>query len=160
MTKIQKETMSILFFIKRAKLLRNGEAPICVRVTVNKQAVEIRIKRSVSADKWCQTKGCAKGKDRESKELNSFLDAVRLKILQIHRDIELEAVSMIHSFLFSDPNVRYRSEYQLMVIASFFIAVFHKFFGFVVIEISRIYGCCFKQLTFDNYFGFLIGAVT
>ena len=91
MTKIQRETMSILFFIKRAKLLRNGEAPICVRVTVNKQAVEIRIKRSVSADKWFQTKGCAKGKDRESKELNSFLDAVRLKILQIHRDLELEA---------------------------------------------------------------------
>ena len=95
MTKIQRETMSILFFIKRAKLLRNGEAPICVRVTVNKQAVEIRIKRSVSIDRWCQAKGCAKGKDRESKELNSFLDAVRLKILQIHRDIELEAQSPV-----------------------------------------------------------------
>ena len=91
MTKVQRETMNVLFFIKKTKLLRNGEAPICVRITVNRQSVEIRIKRSVPVDKWCQAKGCSKGKDRESKELNSFLDAVRLKILQIQRDLELEA---------------------------------------------------------------------
>lgn len=91
MTKVQRETMNVLFFIKKTKLLRNGEAPICVRITVNKQSVEIRIKRSVPVDKWCQAKGCSKGKDREAKELNSFLDAVRLKILQIQRDLELEA---------------------------------------------------------------------
>lgn len=91
MTKVQRETMNVLFFIKKTKLLRNGEAPICVRITVNGQSVEIRIKRSVPVDKWCQAKGCSKGKDREARELNSLLDAVRLKILQIQRDLELEA---------------------------------------------------------------------
>lgn len=91
MTKVQREIMNVLFFIKKTKLLRNGETPIYVRITVNRQSVEIRIKRSVPVDKWCQAKGCSKGKDRESKELNSFLDAVRLKILQIQRDFELEA---------------------------------------------------------------------
>lgn len=116
MTKIQRETMSILFFIKRAKLLRNGEAPICVRVTVNKQAVEIRIKRSVSIDRWCQAKGCAKGKDRESKELNSFLDAVRLKILQIHRDIELEAQSPVSATAILE---RYYGKDQKMLLEVF-----------------------------------------
>ncbi len=91
MTKVQRETMNVLFFIKKTKLLRNGEAPICVRITVNGQSVEIRIKRSVPVGKWCQAKGCSKGKDREARELNGLLDAVRLKILQIQRDLELEA---------------------------------------------------------------------
>ena len=45
MTKVQRETMNVLFFIKKTKLLRNVEAPICVRITVNRQSVEIRIKR-------------------------------------------------------------------------------------------------------------------
>jgi len=39
MTKVQRETMNVLFFIKKTKLLRNGEAPICVRITVNRQSV-------------------------------------------------------------------------------------------------------------------------
>ena len=31
MVKEQRETMSLLFFIKKTKLLKNGEAPICLR---------------------------------------------------------------------------------------------------------------------------------
>lgn len=86
----QKETMSLLFFIKKTKLLKNGEAPICLRVTVNRQIAEIRIKRSVPIEKWNQAKGCANGKDRQSKELNSYLDTVRYKMFQIHRELELD----------------------------------------------------------------------
>lgn len=38
---------SILFFIKKSKLLKNGEAPICLRITINGQRTEDQIKRSV-----------------------------------------------------------------------------------------------------------------
>lgn len=38
---------SILFFIKKSKLLKNGEAPICLRITINGQRAEVQIKRSV-----------------------------------------------------------------------------------------------------------------
>ena len=47
MAREERETMSILFFIKKTKLLKNGEAPICLRLTLNKQIAEIRIKRSI-----------------------------------------------------------------------------------------------------------------
>lgn len=43
MAREERETMSILFFIKKTKLLKNGEAPICLRLTLNKQIAEIRI---------------------------------------------------------------------------------------------------------------------
>ena len=31
-----RKSFSVLFFIKKAKLLKNGEAPVCMRITVNK----------------------------------------------------------------------------------------------------------------------------
>lgn len=90
MTREERETMSILFFIKKTKLLKNGEAPICLRLTLNKQIAEIRIKRSVPVNRWSQAKGCALGKDRVAKELNSYLEVIRLKIHQIHRELVLD----------------------------------------------------------------------
>lgn len=38
---------SILFFIKKSKSLKNGETPICLRITINGQRAEVQIKRSV-----------------------------------------------------------------------------------------------------------------
>lgn len=90
MAREERETMSILFFIKKTKLLKNGEAPICLRLTLNKQIAEIRIKRSILVNRWSPAKGCALGKDRVAKELNSYLEAIRLKIHQIHRDLVLD----------------------------------------------------------------------
>ena len=42
------ETMKILFVIKKSSLLKNGEAPIVVRVTINGVSDEVRGKSSVS----------------------------------------------------------------------------------------------------------------
>lgn len=43
----KRSSLSVLFYIKRQKLLKNGEAPICMRITVNKRCVEIMVKRSI-----------------------------------------------------------------------------------------------------------------
>lgn len=90
MAREERETMSILFFIKKTKLLKNGEAPICLRLTLNKQIAEIRIKRSILVNRWSSAKGCALGKDKVAKELNSYLEAIRLKMHQIHRELVLD----------------------------------------------------------------------
>jgi|SRR5690554_1241097 len=39
------ENIKILFFIKRTKPLRNGEAPIFVRITLNKERAEFAVKK-------------------------------------------------------------------------------------------------------------------
>jgi len=44
---MQRNYFSILFFIKKTKLLKNGEAPICLRITVNGKRAEVQIKRSI-----------------------------------------------------------------------------------------------------------------
>ena len=47
---MKQESMKVLFFIRKSKLLKNGEAPIFLRVTVNGQQDEIRIQRSVQSN--------------------------------------------------------------------------------------------------------------
>ena len=79
-----------MFFIKRTKLLKNGEAPLHVRVTYNKLYVEIQLKRSILVHLWQQGKERAIGKDRNSVEINHYIDALRVKFYQIYQDLELE----------------------------------------------------------------------
>ena len=87
---VKRNTLSVLFIIKKAKLLKNGEAPICMRITVNKRVVEVMIKRSIPVDLWNQKKECSKGKDRVAIELNHYINTVRAKVLQIHRELEID----------------------------------------------------------------------
>ena len=87
---VKRNTLSVLFIIKKAKLLKNGEAPICMRITVNKRVAEVMIKRSIPVDLWDQKKECSKGKDRVATELNHYINTVRAKILQIHRELEID----------------------------------------------------------------------
>ena len=87
---VKRNTLSVLFIIKKAKLLKNGEAPICMRITVNKRVVEVMIKRSIPVDLWNQKKECSKGKDRVATELNHYINTIRAKVLQIHRELEID----------------------------------------------------------------------
>lgn len=85
---MERNYFSVLFYIKKAKLLKNGEAPICLRITVNGKRAEIQIKRSVEIDKWNTRRECAIGKDRKYLELNHYLETVRTRVLRIHRELE------------------------------------------------------------------------
>lgn len=87
---MERKRFSVLFFIKRTELLKSGEAPVRVRVTYDKIYVELQLKRSVLVPLWSQEKERAIGKDRNSTELNHYIDALRVKFYQIYQDMELE----------------------------------------------------------------------
>lgn len=52
--------VSILFFIKRKKLLKDGTASIFARVTFNRLSAEVATGKSVVPTQWVATKGRAK----------------------------------------------------------------------------------------------------
>mgnify|MGYP000024560481 FL=1 len=87
---MERKRFSVLFFIKRSKLLKNGEAPVRVRVTYDRLYVELQLKRSAKVPLWSQDKEKSIGKDRNSVELNHYIDALRVKFYQIYQDLELE----------------------------------------------------------------------
>lgn len=87
---MQKISFNLLFFLKKAKLLKNGEAAICLRITVNKQRVETRIGRSIDPKQWNQAKECSKTRDRSSQELNTFLEELRFKVFTTFQEKQSE----------------------------------------------------------------------
>ncbi|WP_333548788.1 hypothetical protein [Butyricimonas paravirosa] len=44
---MQKQTFSVLFFIRKTKLLKTNEAPIQMRITLAGQNIKIQLKRRV-----------------------------------------------------------------------------------------------------------------
>ena len=77
-----------MFSIKKSKLLKNGEAPIRLRITVEGRTCDVQIKRSVPIAQWNQAKECAKGSGRMVEELNNYISTIRVRLNQIHRELE------------------------------------------------------------------------
>ena len=98
---MRQETMKILFFIKKGSLLKNGQAPIVVRVTFNGVSDEVRIQRSVEPRLWNQTKGCCKGKDRVCAEINDYIESIRARLHGLYKNLLLEEALITPSGLIS-----------------------------------------------------------
>ena len=82
--------VTILFFIKRKKLLKDGTASIFVRVTFNKLSSEVATGQSVMPSHWVATKGRAKGNNLHNKQVNSFLAQMEYKLNDLTLQIERE----------------------------------------------------------------------
>ncbi|WP_288955747.1 site-specific integrase [uncultured Polaribacter sp.] len=85
---MKRATFSILFFIKKSKLLKNGTAPIYLRVTINGKRSEISIKRSITPKLWDTVRNKAKGNSQESKDLNEYLNSVRGQLYTHHQALQ------------------------------------------------------------------------
>ena len=114
---MERKRFSVLFFIKRSKLLKNGEAPVRVRVTYDRLYVELQLKRSIKVPLWSQEKEKSTGKDRNSVELNHYIDALRVKFYQIYQDLELEGKIISARAIVN----RYQGKYLQPIITQYFI---------------------------------------
>lgn len=83
-------TMNILFFVLKTKLLKNGEAPILMRITINGHYEEVRIQRSIQLKYWNASKGCSKGKDRASIELNDYIAMLNTRAYEKYKELIFE----------------------------------------------------------------------
>lgn len=87
---MERSTFAVLFYIRRTKLNRKGEAPVMIRITMNGMRAEGTIKKTILPNLWSSAKGKALEKNRECKELNLYLDTIRWKVIKIQRELELE----------------------------------------------------------------------
>ena len=49
---ITRRTFSLLFLTRKSKLLKNGEVPVYLRITVNGKSKELALKRSIAPGLW------------------------------------------------------------------------------------------------------------
>ena len=76
------------FFLKKAKLLKNGEASVAMRITVDGQRVENNIRKSILPNLWDQSKERAKGTGAAAADLNRFIEDARIRIHQIVTELQ------------------------------------------------------------------------
>lgn len=83
-------TFSLLYVIRKHRLLKNGEASIYLRITVNGEVADITTKHSVRPEMWDQRRECSLGKLHRDKELNHYLETIKTRLYQIHREFEID----------------------------------------------------------------------
>lgn len=80
-------TFSILFFIRKERSNSKGEVPIYIRITVKGKRAEISTNRFIDPKKWDPKANKAKGTKTDIKQLNNYLETVKNKIYDHHRDM-------------------------------------------------------------------------
>lgn len=65
---MQRNYFTVLFFQKKSKLLKNGEAPICMRITINGKRAEVQIKRSIDVTNGIHKKNLRLARKRSIKK--------------------------------------------------------------------------------------------
>ena len=85
---MKRSSFNVLFFLKKTKLLKNGEASVCMRITVDGTRVENNIRKSIDPSLWSQAKEFARGKSRKSCDLNAYIENARIKLHQIFCELE------------------------------------------------------------------------
>ena len=88
--KKEKSTFRILFYLKRTKTLSNGELTIFMRITVDGERSEISTHQSVESHLWNQKKGIVKGVSISSKQMNDYLEHLKLRVYRYKKELESE----------------------------------------------------------------------
>ena len=101
---MKRATFTILFFIKRSKLLKTGEAPVYLRITSNGDSSEISIKRSIKPSLWDTARNKAKGASPEATEINDYLSSIRGQLFMHQRELQeagkqITAKVLLNTFL-------------------------------------------------------------
>lgn len=79
--------ISILFFLKRAKVNSKGLVPIFQRITIAGKRIEKSTGKFIDPTKWSVEGAKMKGTSAEARTINSHLDILKIKVLDAERDL-------------------------------------------------------------------------
>ncbi|HKL90677.1 MAG TPA: site-specific integrase [Allomuricauda sp.] len=80
-------TFTILFWINKSRSSNNC-AELYARVTINGKRTNIGLKRKVDIDLWDTDNKKAKGKTKEAKEINDYINLVQSRLFNIYQDLK------------------------------------------------------------------------
>ncbi len=94
-----KTTITVLFYLKRAKVNANGLVPIFQRITVNGKRNDKSTGKYIDPDKWQSEMSKVKGNSEEARTINSHLDNLKIKVNQaekilLAKDIEVTSEAL------------------------------------------------------------------
>lgn len=81
------QTFTILFWINKSRS-SNNLAELYARVTINGKRTNIGLKRKVDINLWDIKNKKAKGKTREAKEINDYINLVQSRLFRVYQDLK------------------------------------------------------------------------
>ncbi len=91
---MERATYSVSFYIKRTKKLKDGTCPIYAKITVSGQKVEFGLQRSASTQEWKKYKRNEGVNSKFFRQLDSYLDFVKMKLRDIRIDLEEKGIEV------------------------------------------------------------------
>ncbi|HLN22275.1 MAG TPA: site-specific integrase [Bacteroidales bacterium] len=82
-----RQTLAILFYLRRDKKKSETEIPIYMRITLNGKRAEMAIHRYIDPEHWNNSAGVPRGTKNEIKNLQEFLNLQRSKVYQAQKDL-------------------------------------------------------------------------
>ena len=82
-----KSTFSLLFYLKKNRLNKIGQAPIYYRITVNGKQAALSLHRSIKVEDWNSSLGLANGKTKEAKIINKTIKSIEGKVSEHFRSL-------------------------------------------------------------------------
>lgn len=82
--------INVLFYARKSKANQNGLVPIYMRVTIAGQRFETGTKRFIELEKWSAEAGKLKSNSVEAREVNDFLESLRIRAVDIQKKVLLE----------------------------------------------------------------------
>lgn len=76
------KNLSLHFYLKKPKKYESGPLPIYLRMTIDKEVVELCISRKCEAKAWDKKAEKVIGKSEEAKELNHHISTFRMKVFE------------------------------------------------------------------------------
>ena len=84
------KTFGIAFFVKKYQQDKQGLVPIYVRISVNAKRLDLSVQRKIALDRWDEVRGIARGTKAEIKQLNGYLDQVKIQLIACKESLTQE----------------------------------------------------------------------
>ena len=82
-----KSTFSIIFYLKRQVVKKDGTVPVMGRITVEGTQAQFSCKTTANPALWATTVGRTLGKSMQALEVNRKLDKMRVSIIKHYQEI-------------------------------------------------------------------------
>src|SRR5689334_17158781 len=87
-------SMSLLFYVRKSKLLKHGTVPVYLRITVGGSRFEVATQRYVDLKRWNSEGQKVAGTNQEARSVNSYLKALEQQVYTCCRDLMIEGLPL------------------------------------------------------------------
>ena len=83
----ERSSYSLVFLISRTRPKKNGECPVFLKININGDKTRFAVQRHVLPDKWDSRGTRMKGRTKEAKVFNDYLEAIKLRANNLYNEL-------------------------------------------------------------------------